>query len=152
MTAISQNLGPVRPFMGKPSLGPGGRQPTVIVPPKMTELKDIPMKTFQEFEVQYGQDVDRICEDHESLIKVILEEEEELIQSHRQHIDEVVEIARQDMNLLHEVDQPQSDIDKYVGKLDRILLDKMDMIGKLRQKLVTFYTHLRQEENLQKLY
>ena len=26
------------------------------------------------------------------------------------------------------------------------------MIGKLRQKLVTFYTHLRQEENLQKLY
>lgn len=56
------------------------------------------------------------------------------------------------MNLLHAVDQPQSDINSYVSNLDRILLDKMEMIGKLRQKLVTFYTHLRQEENLQKLY
>lgn len=56
------------------------------------------------------------------------------------------------MNLLHAVDQPQSDINSYVGNLDRILLEKMDMIGKLRQKLVTFYTHLRQEENLQRLY
>lgn len=102
--------------------------------------------------MQYGTDVDRICEDHESLIKVILEEEEELIQCHRQHIDDVVEIARKDMNLLHAVDQPQSDINSYVSNLDRILLDKMEMIGKLRQKLVTFYTHLRQEENLQKLY
>lgn len=26
------------------------------------------------------------------------------------------------------------------------------MISKMRQKLVTFYTHLRQEENLQRLY
>jgi kinesin family protein 2/24 len=96
--------------------------------------------------------MDRIVEDHESLIKVILEEEEELIQCHRQHIDDLVEIARKDMNLLHAVDQPQSDVEQYVRNLDRVLLDKMDMIGKMRQKLVTFYTHLRQEENLQKLY
>ena len=56
------------------------------------------------------------------------------------------------MNLLHAVDQPQSNIEDYVCNLDKILLDKIEMIGKLRQKLVTFYTHLRQEENLQKLY
>ena len=56
------------------------------------------------------------------------------------------------MNLLHAVDQPQSNIEDYVCNLDKILIDKIDMIGKLRQKLVTFYTHLRQEENLQKLY
>lgn len=49
----------------------------------MTELKDIPMKSYEDFENQYGDDADRICEDHESLIKVILEEEEELIQCHR---------------------------------------------------------------------
>ena len=76
----------------------------VIVPPKMTELKEIPMKSYSEFEIQYGEDTDRICEDHESLIKVILEEEEELIQCHRQHIDDLVDIARKDMNLLHAVD------------------------------------------------
>ena len=109
----------------------------------MAELKDIPMKSYEECELQYGNDTDQICEDHEHLIQVILEEEEELIQSHRQHIDEVVEIARKDMNLLHAVDQPSSDIEDYVTNLDRILLDKMDMISKLRQKLVTFYTHLR---------
>jgi len=45
----------------------------------MTDLKDIPIKTYTEFEMQYGDDTERICEDHESLIKVILEEEEELI-------------------------------------------------------------------------
>lgn len=64
----------------------------------------------------------------------------------------MVEFARKDMNLLHAVDQPSSDVEVYVANLDRILLDKMEMITKLRQKLVTFYTHLRQEENLQKLF
>ena len=28
----------------------------------------------------------------------------------------------------------------------------MEMIGKIRSRLVNFYTHLKQEENLQKLY
>lgn len=70
----------------------------------MTELKEIPVKSYKDCEQEYGDDTERICEDHESLIKVILEEEEELIQCHRQHIDDVVDIARKDMNLLHAVD------------------------------------------------
>lgn len=36
------------------------------------------------------------------------------------------------MNLLHAVDQPQSDIEVYVSNLDKILIDKMEMISKLR--------------------
>ena len=55
----------------------------MIVPPKMTELKDIPVKSKEEMEIEYGTDTEKICEDHETLIKVILEEEEELIQNHR---------------------------------------------------------------------
>ncbi len=54
--------------------------------------------------------------------------------------------------LLHEVDKPGSDIEEYVSSLDAILLHKMELIGVVRQRLVDFYTHLKMEENLQKLY
>jgi kinesin family protein 2/24 len=54
--------------------------------------------------------------------------------------------------LLHEVDKPGSDIEEYVSSLDAILLHKMDIITVVRQRLVDFYTHLKMEENLQKLY
>ena len=54
--------------------------------------------------------------------------------------------------LLHDVDKPGSDIEEYVGALDSILLHKMELIGLVRQQLINFYTHLKMEENLQKLY
>jgi kinesin family protein 2/24 len=56
------------------------------------------------------------------------------------------------MMLLHDVDKPGSDIEEYVGSLDSILLHKMELIGLVRQRLIDFYTHLKMEENLQKLY
>jgi lipopolysaccharide biosynthesis regulator YciM len=56
------------------------------------------------------------------------------------------------MMLLHEVDKPGSDIEVYVSSLDAILLHKMELISVVRQRLVDFYTHLKMEENLQKLY
>lgn len=43
----------------------------------------MPLVSYQQLETQYGQDVDRICQDHEKLVEMILEEEEELIGSHR---------------------------------------------------------------------
>ena len=103
-------------------------------------------------DAQYGSDVDRICNDHERLVEMILEEEEELIGSHRQHIDDVVDLVKQEMMLLHDVDKPGSDIEDYVSSLDSILLHKMELIGMVRQRLIDFYTHLKMEENLQKLY
>lgn len=54
--------------------------------------------------------------------------------------------------LLHDVDKPGSDIEEYVSSLDAILLHKMELIGVVRQRLIDFYTHLKMEENLQKLY
>ena len=45
--------------------------------------------------MQYGGDVERICDDHEKLVELILEEEEELIRSHRQHIDDVVDLVKE---------------------------------------------------------
>ena len=102
--------------------------------------------------MEYADDIDRICGDHENLIKVILEEEETLISKHRNHIDEVVDIIKQDMGILQTVEEPQSDIEEYVDKLDGILLKKMEHILGLRAKLANFHKHLKKEENLQKLY
>ena len=56
------------------------------------------------------------------------------------------------MGLLQNVEEPQSDIEVYVDKLDGILMRKMQHILSLRSKLANFYMHLKQEENLQKLY
>ena len=56
------------------------------------------------------------------------------------------------MQLLQNVEEPQSDIEDYVNNLDMILIKKMEMIGNMRKKLASFYGHLKKEENLQKLY
>lgn len=103
-------------------------------------------------EAEYADDIDKICGDHENLIKVILEEEETLISDHRKHIDDVVDVIKQDMSILQNVEEPKSDIEEYVDKLDSILMRKMEHILKLRGNLATFYKHLKKEENLQKLY
>jgi kinesin family protein 2/24 len=116
---------------------------------KVTEM---PLVSYQQLEAQYGSNVDRICNDHEKLVEMILEEEEELIGSHRQHIDDVVDLVKQEMMILHDVDKPGSDLEEYVSALDAILMHKMDLIGVVRQRLIDFYSHLKMEENLQKLY
>ena len=42
-------------------------------------LKEMPLQTYEGIETEYADDIDRICGDHENLIKVILEEEETLL-------------------------------------------------------------------------
>ena len=89
-------------------------------------LKEMPLQSYDSIEAEYANDIDRICGDHENLIKVILDKEETLISKHRKHIDEVVDIVKQDMTILQTVEEPQSDIEDYVDKLDGILLRKME--------------------------
>lgn len=54
--------------------------------------------------------------------------------------------------LIHEVDKPGSDVDEYVGQLDKILSDKVDRIQELRERLHTFKNHLQEEEILSKKF
>jgi len=56
------------------------------------------------------------------------------------------------MGILQNVEEPQSDIEEYVEKLDGILMRKMERILGLRSKLANFYKHLKKEESLQRLY
>lgn len=108
--------------------------------------------TYEELEREYGNDTERLCNEHERLIDQILEEEEELINGHRRHIDDVVDLVKQEMVLLNEVDKPGSDVEEYVTNLDQMLLKKMQMIQEIRDQLVTFHKHLKTEESLSKLY
>lgn len=52
------------------------------------------------------------------------------------------------MNLLQQVDLPNSDIEDYVIKLDELLLTKMEMLNQVRSKLIGFYKNLKKEEML----
>ena len=56
------------------------------------------------------------------------------------------------MTLLNEVDKPGSDVEVYAKGLDKILLNKMKIISDLREKLLNFYSHLKTEEHMSKLY
>lgn len=75
-----------------------------------------------------------------------------MIHSHRGHIDEVVSVVKDEMTLLNEVDKPGSDVEVYIRGLDRVLLKKMQIISDLREKMLNFYSHLKTEESMSRLY
>lgn len=56
------------------------------------------------------------------------------------------------MTLLNEVDKPGSDVEIYVKKLDEVLMNKIKLIVNLRKNLLQFYSHLKSEEQMSKLY
>ena len=83
------------------------RQPEIVVRPnRLSTLAEIEEGSVINLEKKYGNDLDKMCGDHENLIKVILEEEDDLIATHRDQIDIDVDLAKQEMSLLEEVDQP----------------------------------------------
>jgi kinesin family protein 2/24 len=63
-----------------------------------------------------------------------------------------VSIVKDEMCLLNVVDKPGSDVDQYVKDLDRVLLNKMATIGKLRDQLLNFHKNLKTEEKMSALY
>ena len=97
-------------------------------------------------------DLQEMSENHEKLINLILSEEEELISAHRNHIDDMVGIVKDEMNILHEVDQPGSDVDEYIGSLKNMLDQKLRQIRAIQSKLENFTAHLRTEEEISRKF
>lgn len=93
-----------------------------------------------------------MSESHEKLINLILGEEEELISAHRSHIDDIVGIVKDEISILHDVDQPGSDVDEYINALKTMLDQKMNHIRSIQSKLETFTMHLRTEEEISKKF
>ena len=54
--------------------------------------------------------------------------------------------------MLNEVDKPGSDVETYARGLDRVLLKKIEIITDLRERLLNFYSHLKTEEHMSKLF
>jgi kinesin family member 2/24 len=89
-----------------------------------------------------------IAEQHEHLIQCILSEETELVAQHKRHVDKNVESIKSEMALLQNVDQPNSDVNKYVERLNDLLSMKAEEIAILRGKLRTFSEHIEQEKTM----
>ena len=93
-----------------------------------------------------------MSESHEKLINLILSEEEELIASHRMHIDMMVGIVKGEMGILHDVDQPGSDVEQYTSTLKNLLDQQVACIAGIQEKLETFNSHLKLEEEMNKKF
>ena len=102
--------------------------------------------------IRNEKDLQEMSENHEKLINLILTEEEELISAHRNHIDHMVGIVKEEMAILHEVDQPGSDVDDYITALNRMLEEKLKMVQMIQRKLENFTGHLRTEEEMSKKF
>ena len=96
----------------------------------------------------YKENVEQLCEEHEKLIDIILNEEEELISCHKNCVDKSVESIKNEMNLIQQVDQPNSNVNDYVDKLGSLLTQRADEIAILRGKLRQFADHLQQEKDI----
>ena len=79
--------------MGQAPIEHQWTQPRFIMQ-KVRPISEMPLATYNQIENEYGDNLEKICGDHENLIKVILEDEENLISKHRQHIDDVVDIIK----------------------------------------------------------
>jgi kinesin family protein 2/24 len=56
------------------------------------------------------------------------------------------------MAILKEVDKPGSDVEKYIEKLDTILLQKINKMEEMRGQVLTFYKNIKTEQQLNKLF
>ena len=96
--------------------------------------------------------IDRLQEEHEMLVTMILEEEEDVINTHRTSLDTLVESVKEQMNMLTDVDQPGSDIQNYVTTLKYILSKNIRSMMALQRKVESFDKHLKDEAILSNNY
>jgi hypothetical protein len=96
------------------------QMPTLMLLKGLGNLPSIP--SFKEMEHRYGDNLERMYVDHNKLIGMILTEEEDMIECHKGHINEIINIEKAEMNLISEVEKSGSDVEKYVRKLDEMLM------------------------------
>ena len=107
---------------------------------------------YSNYEIKNDDDYQQISMVHEELINNILKEEDDFISVHKKHIDEMVESIKDEMNYIHEVDKPGSDIEEYTNNLDKLLLKEIQTISQLRTRLNKFRIMLKDESALANLF
>ncbi|XAR66988.1 Plus-end-directed kinesin ATPase [Bertholletia excelsa] len=76
-------------------------------------------------------------------LNTLLKEEEDLVTAHRKQVEETMDMVREEMNLLVEVDQPGSQLDDYIARLNAILSQKAAGILQLQTRLAHFQRLLK---------
>ena len=104
------------------------------------------MPTIDELKKRFQTNQEQLGQEHEKLIEQILEDEEQLIFQHNTSCKKSIKIVEEEMSILKEVDKPGSDVEAYVVKLDKILLQKIEMMTGLRKTLLDFYRNIKTEE------
>ncbi|CAL5186487.1 unnamed protein product [Lathyrus oleraceus] len=88
--------------------------------------------------------VENTYSDPDDDFNALLKDEEELVTAHRKQVEETVDIVREEMNLLFEADQPGTQLDAYISKLNTILSQKAAGIFQLQTQLAQFQRRLNE--------
>jgi kinesin family protein 2/24 len=107
---------------------------------------------YKGIEIKNDEEYNKLSQIHEELIDEILKGEDEFINEHKSHIDNMVECIKNEMNYIHEVDKPGSDIEEYTSNLDKLLLKEIQTISNLRNKLTKFHIMIKDENALANLF
>jgi kinesin family protein 2/24 len=128
--------------------------------PILNKDKDITLGTnvdnyiskYSNYKIKNDEDYQQISNIHEDLINTILQEEDNFISEHKNHIDSMVKSIKDEMNGIHEVEKPGSDIEQYTNNLDNLLSKEINIIMKLKNRLNKFRILLKDENALAKLF
>jgi kinesin family protein 2/24 len=103
---------------------------------------------YSNYEIKNDEELQKISMIHEELINSILKEEDVFIREHKKHIDDMVESIKDEMDYIHEVDKPGSNIEEYTSNLDKLLYKEIQIISQLRKRLNKFRIMLKDESAL----
>jgi kinesin family protein 2/24 len=107
---------------------------------------------YSNYEIKNDEELQKISMIHEELINNILKEEDVFIREHKKHIDDMVESIKDEMDYIHEVDKPGSNIEEYTSNLDKLLYKEIQIISQLRKRLNKFRIMLKDESALAHLF
>ena len=107
---------------------------------------------YKNYEIKNDEEYQQISNIHGDLINNILKEEDNFITEHKNHIDSMVESIKDEMNYLHEVDKPGSNIEEYTTNLDKLLSKEIETIMNLKNRLNKFRIMLKDESALANLF
>ena len=120
---------------------------------KKNELNaDEYVSKYKDIKINSDEEYQKISNLHEDLINNILAEEESFLAKHKTHIDDMVDSLKKEMEYIHKVDKLGSDINYYTSSLDKLLLEEMNKIQKLRSKLNKFRIMLKDEDALEQKF
>ena len=128
--------------MRKPAPPP---PPKPIIQDERDELDEL-MDTTDEQTVEV--DDPKKQSEIDETVKKLFEEEEQLLNLHMQSIHENAELLTEEGGLLQMVQGEDYDIDHYAKRLGEILERKTFLIHSVRERLSSFTTLLKKEEEL----